>query len=93
MKEMALQEAKDREREQQDPKIELERVVNHEVTKKLVANLKQFQLEKKELILKIDDLNDQLKKKELIGALEEKDGLNSKIKHFQKVKEENNFLK
>lgn len=94
LKDLALQDVEDKDKQLNvDPQVELGRILKHEFTKKLAATCKQLQTDRKELSIKVEDLEEQVRKMELYGSLENQESLKSKIKHFQKIKDENNFLK
>lgn len=84
----ALEEKAEKENQvKEEVQATLEQVMNHPAFKKLVHAIKQLQKEKRELQQDIANLEERINRMEVV------DGSLNQLKHFQKIKVENNFLK
>lgn len=83
----ALEEEAEKENRAKEAQVTVEQVMEHPAFKKLVHAIKQLQKEKRELQQEIATMEDRMSRMEVV------DGIKDKIKHFQKIKDENNFLK
>lgn len=86
-KEEALLEKADKENELNNrPKITVDDIMNHSMFKKLCNSVKQLIAEKKELEKNLEKVHSENQEMGYVNNMK-------KIKHFQKIKDENNFLK
>ena len=75
------------------PELDINKLLKHPAIKKLLHTIKRIKKESQELTAENESLNEQLNKFSMLEDSESRLNPSSKIKHFQKIKDENNFLK
>lgn len=75
------------------PEITTQMVIDHPAFRKVCEATKKLHITKQELESEIEQLKQKLDGREIFNEINDRANHSNKIKHFQKIKDENNFLK